>query len=250
MSSMGGTSPIATVAPYTTGTVAFVQGSASIVGTGTAWTAAMTGRKIATAIGGPWYRFTYVSATTGTLAQVYAEASNATSSHIIFQDEFDLPVAMEVIKSANLLGVAPRRGDLGQVTEEGMDARGYVHGALGPPLVYAPTLVINDGFTRIRVYPIPDTIYRIRVRGLRSFKEMTSDADLPLLGPRKEQALILATCLEAQRRGDGRAVTSDAEVEKAITDAWRSEEPQQPLSVTRSGRTGQRHFTFFMRDPT
>jgi len=48
------TTDLALVAPYSTGTVAIAHGGTALTGTGTTWTEAMTGRKIAVGgIGNP-----------------------------------------------------------------------------------------------------------------------------------------------------------------------------------------------------
>jgi len=239
-----------TVAPYTAGTVDLTQGSTSVTGSGTTWTTAFTGRKLALAIGRPWYRFTRTGDTTGTIPTGgYAEATVTASPYGIFQDEIDLTTTMDVINEASVLSEA-RRGGMMETTESDLDQRWYVHGATGIPAMFAPVMETTAGTKRIRVWPIPDTVYRIRVRGLASFTDMTSDSDLCVLGPDKERALILAAALEVQRRGDSRPVTSDAEVEKAIAEQWEAEAPQQPLSVTRRPMGGSRRFTMYLRDPS
>lgn len=239
-----------TVAPYTTGTVAITQGGTSVTGSGTTWTTAFTGRKLALALGRPWYRFTRTGDTTGTIPTGgYAEATVTAATYSIFQDEIDLTTTMDVITSANVLADS-RRGEMVETTEADLDQRWYVHGATGAPMWFAPVTETTAGTLRIRVWPIPDAIYRVRVRGLSMFTDMTGDSDLCVLGPDKERALILAACLEVQRRGDSRPVTSDGEVEKAIAEQWAAEAPQQPLSVVRRPMGGSRRFTMYLRDPS
>src|SRR5579883_37549 len=62
---------------YAIGTVAVQQGSASIVGTGTAWTADMTGRMIRINDTTEWYTFTFVDATHATLDRNYESSTQS-----------------------------------------------------------------------------------------------------------------------------------------------------------------------------
>lgn len=240
-----------TVAPYTTGTVALTQASTTVTGTGTTWASTYSGRKLALALGRPWYRFTRTGNTAGTIPTGgYAETTNATASYTLFQDEYDLDETFQTIVAAQVL--APdRRGFMRPTTESDLDQRWYTSAESGSPAMYAPTIATTAGIKRIRLWPIPDAIYRVRVRGMVTFRDMTQDGDLCLLGASKERVLMLAACLEVQRRGDGRPVTSDAEVEQAIKEQWEAEAPQQPLSVTREARVGGhvRGFTVYLRDP-
>jgi len=241
---------IFTVAPYTTGTVAITQASTSVTGSGTTWTSAFSGRKLALSLGSPWYRFTRTANTTGTIPTGgYAESTVTAATYTLFQDEYDLSGTFESITSAQILSPL-HRGGMDPTTEAEMDDLWYVHGHTSTPTKYAPVLATTAGIRRIRLWPIPDGIYRVRVRGLISYRDMTQDGDLCLLGPKKERALMLAACLEVQRRGDGRQVTSDQEVEAAIDEQWQAEAPKQPMSVTRTPTVGSRRFTFFMRDAT
>ena len=60
---------------YSDGFVSLTNGSTSVVGTGTAWTSAMTGRWLYTLPCMGIYRFTYVDATDGTLDRPYTCAT-------------------------------------------------------------------------------------------------------------------------------------------------------------------------------
>lgn len=82
-----------TATEYSTGTVALTAGSASIVGTGTTWTAAMTNRQIAiTSLDGqPYYTFTFLTTTTGTLDRVYQGTTNAAATYTIGEYYVEFP---------------------------------------------------------------------------------------------------------------------------------------------------------------
>jgi hypothetical protein len=62
-------------AEYTDGSITVTNGSDEVTGVGTAWTSAMTGYWLATQPCLSAYRFTYVSATSGTLDRPYTCAS-------------------------------------------------------------------------------------------------------------------------------------------------------------------------------
>jgi hypothetical protein len=62
-------------AEYTDGSIIVTNGSDEVTGVGTAWTSAMTGYWLATQPCLSAYRFTYVSATSGTLDRPYTCAS-------------------------------------------------------------------------------------------------------------------------------------------------------------------------------
>lgn len=94
---------IATVAPYETGTVTATNGSATIGGIGTTFTAAMVGRKFRKGTDSAWYRIkTYTNATTIALDRNYTGTTDATgTTYSIFQDEYLL--APDLDKSKNFL---------------------------------------------------------------------------------------------------------------------------------------------------
>ena len=129
---------LTTIAPYVTGTVSMTQGSTSVSGSGTTFTSAMTGRKLTTAYGNPWYVFTYVGATSGTLAQAYAEEDVTGSGFSIFCDEYDLPLDCEIVTDVACFS-SFYAGVLRTMSRADLDAAAFVHGAVGQPLIYGMT---------------------------------------------------------------------------------------------------------------
>lgn len=229
---------IFTVAPYSTGTASFTQAGTSVTGSGTTWASTFTGRKIALGIGSPWYRFTRSSDTAGTIPTGgYAEATVADSPYAIFQDEYDLAATAETIVSVGIYAVYP---GLARSTDAKLDDIALVHPATGRPRIWAPVLSQTAGTRRFRLYPIPDAIYRLRVKYLSAFTDLSADGDTCVLGAHRERAWLLASALEAQRQGDARPVTTDAEVEAAIELAWTKEQASSPVVVRRT-LVGGRH---------
>lgn len=223
-----------TVAPYTTGTATFTLASTAVVGVGTTWVAGMTGRKIALGIGSPWYRFTQTGATTGTIPTGgYAETTASGTTYSMFQDELDLPSTAETILAVNLFS-ARYRGGMKRATTAVLDDLYFVNPSLGVPYAWAPTLEVTGGIRRIRVTPIPDAIYRMRVRYVAAFTDLAAVGDLCVLGQNRERAWLLAACLEAQRVSDSKPVTNETEVQAAIQEAWIKEQATSPTVIRRT----------------
>ncbi len=100
-----------TTAPYITGTVSVTLGSNAVVGTGTTWTSAMSGRAFRVPGAGltgdgdsddggaPPYTFTYVSATTATLDRTFEGPSAATAAYSISQSIYPMPAACRMLEA-------------------------------------------------------------------------------------------------------------------------------------------------------
>lgn len=95
---------LATVAPVSAGTVTVTQGSAAVVGVGTAWTAAMVGRAISIAGENTFYvvqavadatHLTLGDAQGTTLPWTAASASGASAT--IFQHQYSIPANVAII---------------------------------------------------------------------------------------------------------------------------------------------------------
>lgn len=97
---MVNTGVISTIAPYTTGTVTATNGSAAIVGVGTAWTSAMNGRKIRIASGQPYYRIKSVTSTTAlTLTTLFQSDTATAATYTIYKDEYRLAPDVDTYKT-------------------------------------------------------------------------------------------------------------------------------------------------------
>jgi hypothetical protein len=219
-------------APYTTGTVSLTNASTTVTGSGTTFTSGMTGRKIALGYGSPWYRFTYVGATSGTLAQAYAEPSVTGSNYVIFQDEYDVSSTCDVVTAVSILYEGGRTTGL---SEARLDDSAYVHSAVGIPRYYSLTDSTTAGTRRLRLWPIPDATYRIRVHYLKSYTDMVGESDLCDLGVNKERLLFKAACLESQHLSDAPPRVSEGELEQLIERVWRDQQDRVPLAYQRRG---------------
>lgn len=83
---------ITTVAPYTTGTAAITNGSKTVTGSGTTFTAAMVDRKIRFASDNAYYRIaSFTSTTVITLEAAYQGDTTGSTTFSIYKDEYRLP---------------------------------------------------------------------------------------------------------------------------------------------------------------
>lgn len=84
---------------YSTGTVSVTNGNTAITGTSTVWTAAMTGRQIKfdDADGQPYYTFTRVTDTTGTLDRAYQGATDTSTTYSIGEYYVEFPSNLAVL---------------------------------------------------------------------------------------------------------------------------------------------------------
>lgn len=88
-----------TVAPYETGTVDVTNGSKTVTGNSTVFTAAMVGRKIRVNSENAYYRIAaFVSATEITLEAPYAGDTDTTLTYSIYKDEYRLAPDVDVYK--------------------------------------------------------------------------------------------------------------------------------------------------------
>lgn len=221
-----------TVAPYTTGTVTITNASTTLTGSGTTFTSAMVGRKFCLATGGPFYRISaYVSATQLTLARAYQETTASGSGFTIYQDEYDVATDLDVITSVNL-NYTRDRGQLRSVTESELDTSSYATSAVTAPQAFAPTVETTAGTYRIRIWPIPDQVYAMRVLYLKGWTDIAT-TDVSGLGSNKDRLLLYATTLLAQKIPGCRQATSEAEVAALTEKVWREQQSQIPLSGSR-----------------
>lgn len=117
---------ITTTAPYETGTVTATNGSKTITGSGTTFTAAMAGRKIRMSGENAYYRISaFVSTTELTLEVPYQGTTGASKTYSIYKDEYRLPADLDVYKvmrqienSVAIVGLEPSAFDMYVSTPE------------------------------------------------------------------------------------------------------------------------------------
>lgn len=121
---------ITTVAPYSTGTVTTVNGSATITGSGTAWTSALVGRKIQ--IQGDqahYYILSVNSVISITLSVPYQGTSQSAVTYNIYKDEYRFPsdvqsynTLIQIQNSIPMIELPPSRFDDDFPTQQSFDS--------------------------------------------------------------------------------------------------------------------------------
>ena len=120
---------------HDTGTVTVTNGSASVTGSGTSWTAGMTGRLFRVSGRNETYEFTYVSGTSGTLSRVYEGDSDSDLGYEIFQLDFELAA-----RARHVTGMTnPNLADpMERASEDDLDAISPAILHAGTPKYYVP----------------------------------------------------------------------------------------------------------------
>jgi hypothetical protein len=155
-----GTAYIETSTPYQSAndTVTVTQGSASVVGVGTAWSSALTGKKFQVNRDGPLYTFTCVDATHATLDRVYEGTSGSGFSYALFTNIYPLPDDLKEIPEDGVQS-ADDGYTLTPLSEGQLGLSVGFRNVIGTPSVYAVTISPSslDGGTtwQIEFYPIP-----------------------------------------------------------------------------------------------
>lgn len=141
---------------YITGTLAATQGSAAIVGTGTAWSPTMDGLMIRIANQAEYYQLTVLSGTTATLDRAYEAASASGLTYRIDQPVFVLPSNCRILRSVVPLHDGLRPLDI--VSPGEIDRISTSRNTYGTPRWAAQTW---DNFSdpprmQLELYPVPD----------------------------------------------------------------------------------------------
>lgn len=144
-------------ASYQTGTVVATQGSTAIVGTGTTFTAAMTGSIIRLDDTSEFYQFTYVDATHATLDRGWEHPTTIASTFRIDRAVYLLPKDCRILKDCR--GFHDWELPLERVTPGELNRRAGQRRTYGTPQMYAPSF---DNFSdppimQVELYPIPDS---------------------------------------------------------------------------------------------
>lgn len=142
---------------YATGTIAVTQGDATITGTGTSWTAAMSGLAIRIAAQEEYYQLTVTNGTSAELDRPYERADATGQTYRIDQPVYVMPATCRIIRA-----VAPlhdRLDNLEIVTPYELDRISISRNSYGTPKYAAPHW---DNFSdpprmQLELYPIPQS---------------------------------------------------------------------------------------------
>lgn len=172
------TAILQTVVKYDTGTIALSVGATALTGTGTTWTAAMTGRRIRIDGRNEWYTFSYLSATTGTIDRAYEGTTLTVGTYRIWQPIYSLPSDLDVLES---ILVPYTHMDLDPRSQEDIDKSDPSRLIYGRPTVYSPTSDDVNNLSEVELYPGPENAegYPIRYRKVISDLVSSEDTLLP-----------------------------------------------------------------------
>lgn len=209
---------ISIVAPYTAGSVAVTNGSATVTGSSTVWTSAMQRRGITIAGLLTWLRVGTVASATS-LSLVDAQGSTVAwpgstgsgKTYSIFGGEYDLGTDVSVV----LAGVEGfRLTERTRAYFDALDPQRLARASV--PNHYALTRTMLDGGTTERTFiefwPVPSTATVIRVPYLCVAPELSTDDHLPACPSQLIELLSTSRCADFifTKTGDARwSVLSD-----------------------------------------
>lgn len=146
---------ITCIAPYSTGTITTVNGSATVTGSSTAWTSSMVGRKIQfQGDQAHYYILTVNSPTSMTLSNVYQNTAQSGATYTIYKDEYKLAsdvqsynTLVQIQNSIPMVGIPPSRFDQNFPTQQSFDSP-YLEMMEGTSLdVYSTGIVSTTNLT-------------------------------------------------------------------------------------------------------
>lgn len=204
-----------TLAPHGLGAVTVSNGSATVTGSDTAWTSALVGRRFRLYAADPdIYEIAAVGSPTSlTLDRPFSGESVAGTAYRIYQDQYDLPVAVKF-----LLSLTPR---LGPSLEERRltELESYGAGAFhwGAPFAFAtfsnPLQDSAPVLSHVRLYPAPDAVYDLHAvyQSAAYGFDGTNAAQAPLPWVSRPALMAKTKHLIALDKGDQRADAYAAE---------------------------------------
>jgi hypothetical protein len=146
-------------AKYQAGTIALTAGSASIVGTDTAWTLELDGRELQVVGRSELYTFTVIDATTATLDRAFEGSDAALASYVLFRRTYALSIlvkGLERVYNPRLLK------NLDEKTRTELFNRPIV---FGEPEFYAmaPSAGEYPVYKNVTFWPVPDVALSIDI---------------------------------------------------------------------------------------
>lgn len=178
---------INTVAGHNTGTITATEGSTTVTGSGTAFTAAMTGRFIKFQGHYEYYKISSINVGLQTMELDQVSGySVADGGYYLFQHQYAKPTNCKFIINIK------RQLSLAEKTKEWIDAMDPDRDGTGEPIYYC-----NYNDTTIELWPVPDQIYVVRVGFILLVADMVAEADVPLL---PESLIITHAALQAYRQ--------------------------------------------------
>lgn len=222
-----------TFAPYSTGTVTATNGSATITGSGTTFPTTYTATLFRFGLDytGPFYPVTSRDSGTGlTLSANYHEATVSGSAYVLWQDVYRLATDVDTLIDIRLHKEG-QDGPLALTTESRLDSVAYAPRFSDSPKVLAMTAPSSAGVKQVRLWPVPDTTYRLPYRYLSAYTDMTADADECVVPENMRDIIVMGTLRWAW--GFKNQYAKSLQCERAfrgmIAEAWAQQKPLAPL---------------------
>jgi len=185
-----GVSYVYTKGTYSTGTVSVSSGSTSVTGSGTTWTSSHEGMFIRFGDERYYYTISSVGGNTSlTISPAYQGVSDLSgSSYTIFQHIYSLPSDVAEVESV------VHDVELGKSSRSAMDRFDPQLITTGPPWLWAPVGEDSSQCQRIRLFPIPDQQYGVRVHYVKKIDY--SDSATCLLPVDLVEQFSLVSCYQ------------------------------------------------------
>lgn len=188
---------LAVLAKYDTGTVALTLDQTTCVGTGTIWTAAMTGFRFRPVGRNEFYIVTYVSPTSFTLDRAYEGPTLTAAAYRGWQPIYKLPSGTSGLISIKDLSDRRR---LNKTTQQEFDFLDPSRANYGQPLAWATYKDASDGRAQIELYPGPADREGLPIRVITG-PQVFTDADTGTAFPDWVDTGTLMAGLEADLYG-------------------------------------------------
>ena len=159
---------IATVAERKTGTVSIINGSAAVVGTGTAFAAGDVNSMMVLA-GVPYIISAVTNTTNLTLSSVYAGTTNTAATYVIRTHRYNLATNIESIISQSGTEWA-----LYETTETTLNQIDPNRRVTGLPRCFTYVAQTTTGVTRVELWPVPTETLNLPYMGLTRSSLTTS----------------------------------------------------------------------------
>jgi len=182
-----GVSYVYTKGTYSTGTVSVSSGSTTVTGSGTTWTSSHEGMFIRFGDERYYYTISSVGGNTSlTISPAYQGTSDlSSSSYTIFQHIYSLSSDVAEVESV------VHDVELGKSSRSAMDRFDPQLTTTGPPWLWAPVGEDSNQCQRIRLFPIPDQQYGVRVHYVKKI-DYSDSATCLLLEDLVEQFTLIS----------------------------------------------------------
>lgn len=182
------------VAEYTAGTVT-TNGTSTIAGSGTTFTAAMVGRRFTVEGDGQrYYISAYVSAAEITLDRAVQRANASGLTYSIRKIDYSLPSDCEELISLRYEGTPIKlyRWDM-----QNFEQAYPKDDAYGDPTWYLPTGRDSSGNLMVRFFPVPTSLMSFDLLYLKSLTDLSSSGDVSSVPIKYHDALVYYTLIKS-----------------------------------------------------